>query len=343
MKCSFPSCGRSVRARGLCIGHLGQERSGKALTPLRAYKQAGRTDPDPSASEVLSADDDWEQFRQWLGIRKRRGVAKKPALDRRHGVRRFLVISDLHVPFHNLEAVTEAVEQGIRDKVDTCIIAGDFVDCYSLSRFVQYEAVPIKEEFVKARTILEYASRNFTEVILLTGNHEERERKHFYQRLSQDEADWLLSKPMLERISFDMANVTLAHRRLHDTDIRWFVQIGTDAVIGHPEVSSSVALKPADKFRQWAELWSDVYGFGRPRLLVIGHTHQAGTAWVGNCLIVENGCLCRFQGYALTPKLYGKPQRLAFTRFDQKDGKTIMASVRQYYPFADHPSQNASH
>jgi hypothetical protein len=67
-------------------------------------------------------------------------------------------------------------------------------------------------------------------------------------------------------------------------------------------------------------------------LRITGHTHQAGVACVGQIMIVENGCLCKIQGYSLEPRLYDKPQRLACTMFEQSNGVTDVNSVRQFYP-----------
>jgi hypothetical protein len=108
-------------------------------------------------------------------------------------------------------------------------------------------------------------------------------------------------------------------------------QVG-DAVIGHPEKQSKLPLRPVEWFAEWLQNWHEDIGFERPRLVISGHTHMAGCTFVGRTMVVESGCLCLIQSYALEPRLYLKPQKLAATIFDQVNLITDHNSVRQYYP-----------
>jgi hypothetical protein len=215
-------------------------------------------------------------------------------------------------------------------------VGGDTMDCYSLSRFSKFESVSIKEEVRQAKIFFDYVSRSFSEIYVLSGNHEAREKKHFADRLTSDELEWLLDRSMLSRITHDMPNVKIHENIVHGNNLSWFKQIGNDVVVGHPERSSTQHLKPADDFRKWLDQWGSSLGVNpRPRLVIIGHTHSAGQTFAGDTMIMENGCLCKFQSYAMTPALYNKPQRLAFTIWDMVDDNVILGSVNQYYPFAD--------
>ena len=55
-----------------------------------------------------------------------------------------LVLSDVHIPYHNIKALTAAIEYGKREKVNAVILNGDTMDCYALSR---YEKDPRKRGF----------------------------------------------------------------------------------------------------------------------------------------------------------------------------------------------------
>jgi DNA repair exonuclease SbcCD nuclease subunit len=254
--------------------------------------------------------------------------------------RRFLWLSDLHIPFHNDKAILEAVSRGIVDKVDTVILGGDILDCHSLSTFTQYEAVPIHEEFRQARKLLDWISREFPKVIVLSGNHEDRERKHFYRKLTVDEADWLLSKSLMQRVTEDMPNVELVKRPAFDQTMTWLYPIG-DAIVGHAESISSIPNRAVQIFKEWVTNWREVLDLPRPRLIIMGHTHQSSMAWIGDTMCVESGCLCKIQGYALDPKLkYRRPQRLGYVRFDQYDGKTDMANIKLHFPFVNERRAN---
>lgn len=280
----------------------------------------------------MNYDAEWDRFSKWIGANRQR-IVKPPKI---HNVKenRYLIISDLHIPFQNDKAILEAIDTGVSEKCQTLIIGGDMMDLYSLSKYSQYVEVPIKEEFIAARKLLDWVTREFEHVIVLEGNHEARERKHFARKLTPAEQGWLLGQSLLQRVTRDMPNLELVSNKFFDSNVSWWCQIGYDAIIGHPEVSSKVPLKPVSQFLEWSHNWNEVLGFNKPKLIIIGHTHNSGVAWVGDTMLVENGCLCRIQGYALESKLYSKPQRLAYTIFHQNQaGKTDRQSVRQYYPF----------
>jgi hypothetical protein len=48
-----------------------------------------------------------------------------------------LIISDVHIPYHDLVALTAAMQAGKKAGCDTLIILGDLMDFYQLSRFLK--------------------------------------------------------------------------------------------------------------------------------------------------------------------------------------------------------------
>jgi len=46
-----------------------------------------------------------------------------------------LLISDIHIPYHNIQALTSALRYGIEHEVNTILINGDLIDFYAISRF----------------------------------------------------------------------------------------------------------------------------------------------------------------------------------------------------------------
>jgi len=46
-----------------------------------------------------------------------------------------LLISDIHIPYHNIQALTAALKYGMEQGVNTIIINGDLIDFYAVSRF----------------------------------------------------------------------------------------------------------------------------------------------------------------------------------------------------------------
>jgi len=91
--------------------------------------------------------------------------------------RKILWLSDVHVPYHNLEALTAAVEIGIMEQADTIFLAGDFMDFYGIST---YEKDARKRSFSgeleMGKTMLQKLRGIFPDqrFFFMVGNHEER-------------------------------------------------------------------------------------------------------------------------------------------------------------------------
>ncbi len=285
---------------------------------------------DPTPEEQLTYEEQWAQFKAFIGVCRERKIAQD-AYHAEGTLVRYGVISDLHIPFHNQKAFVEAVEWMQDMECDVVYVGGDILDFYSMSRFNQYRSVPIQQEFQEARKALDYLSRTFSEVRLIEGNHEARERKYLSARLDPNILNFVLQKSMLQRCAEDMKNVHVCYHEAYGARMGWLTPVG-DAVIGHPEKQSKLPLKPVEWFNEWLQTWHYEIGLSIPRLVIAGHTHMAGITFVGQVMVVESGCLCLVQGYALEPRLYAKPQRMAATIFDQVNGKTDHNSVRQFYP-----------
>ena len=118
-----------------------------------------------------------------------------------------LLISDLHIPYHDVDAITLAMDYGVKNKVNTIIINGDLMDFHNLSRF---EKDPrkrsVKEEFEITKHFLKTLRKVFAKakIYWLLGNHDIRYEKwlmtkvyevfndeyyHLNRRLRVDEED----------------------------------------------------------------------------------------------------------------------------------------------------------
>jgi predicted phosphodiesterase len=87
-----------------------------------------------------------------------------------------LVLSDIHLPYHNVNALTLAFEKGQKEGVDCVILNGDTLDFHGISR---YEKDPRKrsfgEELEIGREFLAALKKAFNMPIYYKiGNHEER-------------------------------------------------------------------------------------------------------------------------------------------------------------------------
>lgn len=85
-----------------------------------------------------------------------------------------LLISDLHIPYHDIDAITIALEYGVEHKVNTIFINGDLIDNHRVSRF---ESDPkkrsVKQEFDATKQFLVVLRQIFPtqEIYWLKGNH----------------------------------------------------------------------------------------------------------------------------------------------------------------------------
>jgi len=91
---------------------------------------------------------------------------------------------DIHIPYHDLEAVNTAFKSLVDSGIDTLIIGGDLLDCYQLSRF---EKDPRKRTFKYeidvAKKFFEEVRKVFSgDIVFLAGNHDERAEAFFRQK-----------------------------------------------------------------------------------------------------------------------------------------------------------------
>jgi predicted phosphodiesterase len=99
-----------------------------------------------------------------------------------------LLISDLHIPYHDIDAITIALSYGKEHKVNTIFINGDLIDNSQVSRFekdmkkrsVKQEFDATKEFLVQLRKLFPMAS-----IYWLKGNHCVRWEKFLEQKVHE--------------------------------------------------------------------------------------------------------------------------------------------------------------
>ena len=98
---------------------------------------------------------------------------------------RILIISDLHFPYQNNEAITLALDYGKEKKVDCILINGDLIDFANISRHEKdWRSRSIAEEFDAVRMFLNTLRSHFpkTKIVFKHGNHDERWEKFLYNK-----------------------------------------------------------------------------------------------------------------------------------------------------------------
>ena len=196
--------------------------------------------------------------------------------------KRCLILSDLHIPFHERAPLIMALEYGYKHNIDSILLNGDFVDFYSCSH---WQTDPRKRDFQNeiniCRDILGYIRDGFpdAQIILKTGNHEER-----YYRYLAVKAPELLGVDKFELISIfglDDCDVALV-------DDRRIIKFGKLSIIHGHEFGRTIS-SPVNPAR-------GLYLRGKDTALC-GHFHAASkhnepnmNGKMTTCFSV--GCLC---------------------------------------------------
>ena len=98
---------------------------------------------------------------------------------------RILVLSDIHFPFHDKNALMSAVEYGKMRGADAIILNGDTLDCHTLSRFVTDPRLrDFGREVDYTKTFLRLLRQEFPNAAIYfkRGNHEERYEAYMFTK-----------------------------------------------------------------------------------------------------------------------------------------------------------------
>lgn len=103
------------------------------------------------------------------------------------GHKRIAIFSDIHVPYHDLAAVTAAIDFCRKDKPDALILNGDTLDAFQLSRFCKD---PRKRNFAgeldAMKKLIEVFQKQLKcKIYFKYGNHEERYEHFLFQKAKE--------------------------------------------------------------------------------------------------------------------------------------------------------------
>ena len=99
-----------------------------------------------------------------------------------------LLISDLHIPYHDIEAITIALDYGKKENVNTIFINGDLIDNSQVSRFEKdMKKRSVKQEFDATKEFLVQLRATFPDASIywLKGNHCVRWEKFLEQKVRE--------------------------------------------------------------------------------------------------------------------------------------------------------------
>lgn len=116
---------------------------------------------------------------------------------------RLLLLSDIHVPYHSIEALTATFNYAKKEKPDAILLNGDTLDFFGLSKFCKD---PRKRSFADElnafKVLIEVIQKNFpaAKLYFKMGNHEER-YFHFL---------WMKAKELVGVPEFELENIIKA-------------------------------------------------------------------------------------------------------------------------------------
>jgi predicted phosphodiesterase len=103
------------------------------------------------------------------------------------GHKRILILSDIHVPYHSIDAITAALQYAKKSKPDALLLNGDTIDCHKLSRFIKDpKKRNFKLELDTFKALFEVFEKELKcKIYFKLGNHEERYEHFLFEKASE--------------------------------------------------------------------------------------------------------------------------------------------------------------
>lgn len=197
----------------------------------------------------------------------------------------WLVISDIHLPYHDKRAIELAVNEGRQRGIAGIILNGDILDFYQISRFSRDPSRPrVKAEIEKGQQLLEWLRSQFrrARIVFKEGNHDERMKTYLADRAPE---------------LFDLDDMQLPNLlRAANYGVEWVgdrrtIQLGKLPIIHGHEYQGSGGVMPA----RWLFIraWSSA---------LCGHFHQPSHFPVTSLdnremSVWSTGCACFLHPY----------------------------------------------
>jgi predicted phosphodiesterase len=156
------------------------------------------------------------------------------------GHKRVAILSDIHVPYHNISSLTAAIGFCKKEKVDALLLNGDTIDCHRLSRFVKDpKKRNFKLELDTFKALFNVLEKELKcKIYFKVGNHEERYEHFLYEKASE----------LVGIEEFEFENIIKARARGIDiiSDKRYMLLNSLAGIHGHEYVGGiSAPVNPA--------------------------------------------------------------------------------------------------
>ena len=143
------------------------------------------------------------------------------------GHKRVAVLSDIHIPYHSIAALTAALTFCKKEKPDALLLNGDTLDCFQLSKFVKD---PRKRHFAEELRIFKETMEVFEKTLKCKiyfkyGNHSERYEHFLFTK----------AKELVGVEEFELENIIKARSRGIEIikDKRIIQAAGLNIIHGH--------------------------------------------------------------------------------------------------------------
>jgi predicted phosphodiesterase len=103
------------------------------------------------------------------------------------GHKRVAILSDIHVPYHNIASITAAIDYLKKSKPDALLLNGDTIDCHRLSRFIKDpKKRNFKLELDTFKALFDVFEKELScKIYFKLGNHEERYEHFLYEKAGE--------------------------------------------------------------------------------------------------------------------------------------------------------------
>jgi hypothetical protein len=282
----------------------------------------------------------WEQFKRYIG-KTTREIHKKPKHSKDDKI---FVFACLHIPFQREDLFVRSVEEAVARGCKIACIAGDFLDCYgvcpkSFDRNKRFH-IPIRDEVMEGQIYIEYLADRFDKIYILLGNHLDRVRKWFAERVGPENM-WLVQYNLMEFMTEKYGNFEVIENAVDGNEVNWLWRFN-DLLVTHREVGSKIPMRPTVNTHDLMQNWNHVFGMDDYRCLVEVHTHMMGSVPFlgGKYLLMEGGCLCKTMQYSVEANMkYPHPQTCGYQIVSMRGGMVDFKNTHQrFFEYNEHYS-----
>jgi hypothetical protein len=217
---------------------------------------------------------------------------------------KWLVASDIHVPYHDERAVEAALRYGVDNGCDSLLLNGDAFDAYQASHWVRDpRADKVDKELGVLKCLIKYMSQYFKRCAYKIGNHEDRIESYLFMNAPQMPSiskwnlcdtlaneleldDWIM---IASKQSYSIGRLNGYHGHELPKGLTNPVSIGRgiwlrtsqSGFAGHWHRSDSYTRTSADK----KEIWKTI---GVGCLCDLRPSYAPVNEWSQGCLVVES-------------------------------------------------------